>query len=218
MSTEPKTAAKNGDPAPDAPMRKYLFDRSFDDIAAAQRAQERKPVLMKPEQIDALKTEAHDKGFAMGKDAGRDEQTAKLTAVMATVGKNVEGLMKGIDALIAEQETHTRKLVLSIAKKILPDFTARHGLQEIEALLDGAVRDMSREPRLVVRVHETQAEAVTAQVEAIATQRAYTGKVVVLADAGVAAGDCRIEWADGGIERNTQTTMDAIEQTVLPSS
>jgi len=222
LSTEPNITAKAGakktEPAENAPMRKFMFDRSFDEVAIAQRAVERKPVLMKPEQLDELKQEAYDKGLAAGKEAGKEEQATRLAAIMTTVGKNVDTLMQNIDALRHEQDTHTRRLVLAIAKKILPDFTARNGLQEIEALLGDAVRDMGREPRLVVRVNEAQLEAVKAQVEKITAQRAYTGTVVVLADAEIAGGDCRIEWADGGIERNTQTTWDAVEQTVLPSS
>lgn len=222
MSIEPniaaKAEAKRNEPAPDAPMRKFMFDRSFDDIALAQRPAEQKPVLMKPEQIDALKKEARDRGFAEGKEAGKEEQATQLAAIMTTVGKNIDTLMQNIDALRHEQEAHTRQLVMAIAKKILPDFAARQGLQEIEALLGDAVRDMGREPRLVVRVNEAHLDAVKAQVEKITAQRAYTGTVVVLSDAEVAAGDCRIEWADGGIERNTQATWDAVEQTVLPSS
>lgn len=217
MSTEPQPGKTPKEPETSAPMRKFMFDRSFDDVAIAQRAQERKPVLMKPEQIDAMQKEYQDRGFASGKQAGQDEQTAKLTALVATVGRNVEHLMKSLDAVNHEQGLHTRQLVLTIAKKIMPDFTAKNGLGEIEALVSDAVRDMSREPRLVVRVNEAQLEPVNTQVQAITAQRAYTGTVVVMADPGVAAGDCRIEWADGGIERNTQETWAAIEQTILPS-
>jgi flagellar assembly protein FliH len=215
LSTDPTPTAK-AMPAENAPMRKFMFDRSFDDVAIAQRAIERKPVLMKPEQIDAMKKESHDSGFTAGQKAGNEEQLAHVAAIMATVAKNVDALMKNLDALSHEQAVHTRQLVMAIAKKIMPEFTARNGLQEIEVLIDKAVHDMAREPRLVVRVNEAQLDAVNEKIQTITTQRAYSGQVIVLADAGVAAGDCRIEWADGGIERNTQATWDAIETTVLP--
>jgi flagellar assembly protein FliH len=76
---------------------------------------------------------------------------------------------------------------------------------------------MAREPRLVVRVNEAQFDTVNERVQAIATDRAYAGKVIVLADAEVVPGDCRVEWADGGIERNTEATWRAVEQTIIPS-
>jgi flagellar assembly protein FliH len=76
---------------------------------------------------------------------------------------------------------------------------------------------MAREPRLVVRVHEDQFDAVNERVQEIATQRAYAGKVIVLADPDTVPGDCRVEWADGGIERNTAAVWSAVEQTVHPT-
>jgi flagellar assembly protein FliH len=189
-----------------------MFDRSFDDASAAQRAVARKPVLMKPEQIDALKKESHDAGFAAGKNAGKEEQAAMLASIMTVVAKNIDILIKSMGALSREQEDHTRQLVLAIAKKIMPEFTARNGLQEIEALLDKAVRDMAREPRLVVRVNAEHLDAVNEKISALTTQHAYAGQIIVLADAETASGDCRIEWADGGVERSAQATWGAIEQ------
>jgi flagellar assembly protein FliH len=56
------------------------------------------------------------------------------------------------------------------------------------------------------------------KIQNISTQRAFPGKIVILADAEVTSGDCRIEWADGGIERNTSATTKSIEQTLLPPS
>jgi flagellar assembly protein FliH len=133
---------------------------------------------------------------------------------MTRVEKSVEGLMSNITTWHSEQDGHTRLLVLAIAKKIVPDLAARHGLQEIESLLNGAIRDMAREPRLVVRVNDSQLDIVNESIKSITVQHAYAGQVIVIADADTAAGDCRIEWADGGIERSTQATWNAVEQTI----
>ncbi|MDR3424417.1 MAG: FliH/SctL family protein [Alphaproteobacteria bacterium] len=217
MSTEPLLKDKKGMP-PGTPVRKFMFERSFDDAAVVHRAPERKPVLMKPEQIDALKKESYDTGFGAGKTAGKDDQTALLTATLAKVEQNVSVLIEHIGALAQEQEEQIRRLSLAALKKILPTFTAQSGMMEIEALINDTIREMSREPRLVVRVHEGEFDALNERIEEIATKRAYSGKVIVLADDTVAAGDCRIEWADGGAYRDTQKTLNAIAETILPSS
>jgi flagellar assembly protein FliH len=41
------------------------------------------------------------------------------------------------------------------------------------------------------------------KIDTIATRRGFAGKVVLLAETSVAPGDCRIEWADGGVERDS---------------
>ena len=48
----------------------------------------------------------------------------------------------------------------------------------------------------------------------IARTRGFEGRLVVLADPDVAKGDCRIEWADGGLERNQAAIDLAITQAV----
>ena len=202
----------------DAPVRKFMFDHSFDDATVVHRSPERKPVLMKQEQIEALKKESFEVGFEAGKSAGQEEQSAHLVAVLSTVGSNITALIQNLDLLRTEQNGQTRQLVLAIVKKILPEFIARDGLLEIEALLTSTIREMAREPRLVVRIAESQFDVIDERIQVITTQLAYAGKVIVLADATVAAGDCRIEWADGGVERNTQAMLDTIQQTILPSS
>jgi flagellar assembly protein FliH len=197
--------------------RKFMFDRSFDDATVVHRAQERKPVLMKPEQIDALRKEGFDAGFDAGKQADKDEQMVRLSLLMTLIEENITAVVARLDQMAREQEVNARHLVLAIAKKLLPTFTAQNGMQEIEALLAETLREMVREPRLVVRVHEGQFDIINERIQAIAVQRAYPGKVIVLADDDVAAGDCRVEWADGGVERNTQATWRAVEQTIIPT-
>lgn len=200
------------------PIRKFLFDKSFDDVANIHRAQvtERKPVTLRPEQVDALKKEAWDEGFAAGQKAGADEQTHNLMVTLSQLESRMIHLIENFQAVHKAQEASLRAAVLAVARKILPDFTSRHGMQEIESMLAGVIGDMLHEPRLVVRIHESQFDTVNTRIHEITTQKAYAGKVVVLADAEVAVGDCRIEWADGGIERNAEATWQDIEKAVVP--
>ncbi len=200
------------------PVRKYMFDLSFDANAVVSHAPERKPVLMKPDQIDAMKKESFDEGFAAGKKEGLDAQAAALNALLDKIDASMAALVQNLGDLTAEQQAQTRVLALSIAKKIVPYFAERQGMAEIEAVVDDALRDMEREPRLVVRVEEGQFDALNEKIQAIATRRAFCGKVVVIADNGVASGDCRVEWADGGVARDTQATWNTIEKAVHPSS
>lgn len=200
------------------PIKKFLFERSFDDASVVHRSPERKPVLMKPEQIDALKQESYLAGFEAGKAAGLQAQTEQLNTTVAKLDQNLGQIMQNLADLQAQQDHHTRHLVLAIAKKILPDFMSRHGMQEIEPLLAESLRQMAKEPRLVIRVNEQQFEALNEKAQNLATARAFPGKVIVIACAETVLGDCRVEWADGGMERNVAATWNAVEQTLNPEN
>src|SRR5579863_5843784 len=86
-------------------IRKFLFDHSFDQMAdAASRDPARKPMLMKPEQIDALKKESYDSGFAEGKKAGADEQTSQLANVLTRLDERLTNMAGAIHTLRQDYE------------------------------------------------------------------------------------------------------------------
>mgnify|MGYP000884286531 FL=1 len=97
------------------------------------------------------------------------------------------------------QETALRVAVASL-KKFWPQIVQNTGLDVLEKTLREALSNNSTETRMVVRVHDSILDAVIQRLPQIKEQEAFNGKIVVLADANVALGDGKIEWADGGLE------------------
>ena len=67
---------------------------------------------------------------------------------------------------------------------------------------------------MVVRVGADIYEAAKDKLEEIARARGFEGRLVVLAEPAMAPGDCRIEWADGGVARDRAATLAAIDDAV----
>jgi flagellar assembly protein FliH len=79
-------------------------------------------------------------------------------------------------------------------------------------LVADCLHKLHREPRLVVRVAPNLAEALRTDIDALCAEHGFAGRVVILAEDALAGADCRIEWADGGIERDLAKTFADIEQ------
>ena len=219
MFTEPPTPTKAKMAETQQPPRKFMFDVSFDGATAANRPPpERKPVTLKADQLDAIKQEMYESGFSAGRKIAADEHTRQLSELMAAIARNLDHLLANIEQQQQNHDHDIRQVIMAIAKKILPEYTARNGLDEIHKILSEAISEMVHEPRLVVRTHQQQFDAINSHINDVIVKKAYAGKVVVLADADIALGDCRIEWADGGIERNTQSVWNTIESAILPES
>ena len=69
-------------------------------------------------------------------------------------------------------------------------------------------------PHVVVRVNNELYAATRERLEEIARSRGFEGRLVVLGEAEIAPGDCRIEWADGGVIRNQAAVASAIDDLV----
>jgi flagellar assembly protein FliH len=70
-------------------------------------------------------------------------------------------------------------------------------------------------PHIAVRVNDNLYAATREKLDEIARSRGFEGRLVVLAEQDMAPGDCRIEWADGGINRNQASVEAAIGEAVV---
>ena len=57
-------------------------------------------------------------------------------------------------------------------------------------------------------------DAARVKLEEIAQQTGFEGRLVMLAEPDIAEGDCRIEWADGGVTRDRDAAQALIAETV----
>lgn len=202
---------------PDTPIRKFMFDRSFDSAMATDMpVREKRPVPYTEEQIEAIREDARAAGFAAGRQATAEEQARLLNATMERIATQIGALLASAEAERPVREAALREAVLAVAWKVLPDFCKRNGVQEILAIVSRVIGEMASEPRLVVRIGESQFDNVNESVKALGEKHGYAGKIVLLADAALAPGDCRIEWADGGIERNVAALWQSLGNTLAP--
>ena len=117
------------------------------------------------------------------------------------------GYLRGFAAARAEILTEAE---LSSAAALIE----REPLAEISALAKECFRHLVNAPHVAVRVNETQHESVARRIEDIARARGLASGLVVLAESDIRLGDCRIEWADGGINRDRGVTEAAIDEAV----
>ena len=84
-------------------------------------------------------------------------------------------------------------------------------LADIEKLISDCLGPLRSTPHLVVRLHEKDAAAITDTIGKFARESGFEGRFVVLGEPDFQPGDCRIEWADGGIIRDRVKAENAIE-------
>jgi flagellar assembly protein FliH len=51
----------------------------------------------------------------------------------------------------------------------------------------------------VVRINDSLYEPARERIERLAKQSGFEGRLVILAEPDIETGDCKIEWADGGV-------------------
>jgi flagellar assembly protein FliH len=191
---------------------KFLFDVDF---APGANPAER-PV---PPSEHALKlAEAESRGFRDGFAAAEKEiasEVARRSALaFEQIGDALGRLARGLRAVESRLEAEAVEVAVAVGRKLAPELVAREPFAEIAALATDCFRQLAAAPHVVVRVNDALHTTAREQLEEMARTNGFEGRIVVIAEPDIAPGDCRIEWADGGLSRNLAATEAVISEVV----
>ena len=197
-----------------ASARKFLFDLNF-DAASEPATTVAQPTPAEPRFSAAEVDEARRAAFADGQAAG---QTSALRSIEKSAADALQRVGEQTALLLQTQAQTEDKAMRSavasavaILRKLQPELASRKGLVEIEGVLAQCLQTMREEPRFLVRVHDSLLDPLRERLDALSAVSGYEGRIVIIADEAVAFGDCRVEWADGGVERDTARLWREIE-------
>jgi flagellar assembly protein FliH len=175
---------------------KFMFDIDF---SAPDKSREKVSPAEVAQKVAAAEAKAYRDGF----DAGQREAKAESDRRSALALEEIKIAMQGIAARFAgvesRMETEAVDVAVAVARKLCSELIAAEPLGELSGLVSECFSHLVSTPHLVVRVNDQLYEAARERIERLAKPSGFQGRLVILAEPQIAAGDCRIEWADGGV-------------------
>jgi flagellar assembly protein FliH len=175
---------------------KFMFDIDF---SAPDKSREKVPPAEVAQKVAAAEAKAYRDGF----DAGQREAKAESDRRSALALEEIKIAMQGIAARFAgvesRMETEAVDVAVAVARKLCSELIAAEPLGELSGLVSECFSHLVSTPHLVVRVNDQLYEAARERIERLAKPSGFQGRLVILAEPQIATGDCRIEWADGGV-------------------
>lgn len=195
--------------------KRFLFDTSFEPEELAKKTAAYAP---QPQYFDEDLTQARAEGYAEGENAGRAQVLGSIEQdvekCVAAIAEGLADLRQHLDTMQERQTRDAVQVAATLVRKLFPRLAREHGLAEVDNVVAEAMARLREEPRIAVRVTESLLDTVRDRVEAAAKAAGFEGRIVFLADDGLSEGDVRIEWADGGAERDTGRIWQDIEQMI----
>jgi flagellar assembly protein FliH len=190
---------------------KFLFDVDF------APGGDRKQMVALAEHTRLLaeaEEAARRRGYAQAQADAKVEADRRIAAALERIGSGIEAGNAALAAIETRLECEAVEVAVAVAKKLAPALIAHEPFAEIAALASGCFRQMVTSPHIAVRVNDALYETARQMLEPIARACGFEGRLVVLAEPDIAPGDCRIEWADGGIDRDSAKAEAAIAEAV----
>lgn len=201
--------------------QKFLFDRDFDVEKVRQQqlqAEQEQAALVPPppmfdeETLNTARLEAYQQGLRDGLSQAEQSQQQILMGLWDRVGHKLGALLEQDQNRDAQSQSLAIKSAFHIVKKFWSRLQQTSINQDVEQFIAEHLAANNEEARLVLRVNDTQLDAVAAQLPRLKELQGFQGKVITLADDSVMAGDCKIEWADGGSEKLSRHIMQQLDQ------
>ncbi len=176
---------------------KFLFDLDF---AAPDLAKERAATTAQvAQQIVDAETRGYREGFdAAGREA-KAESDRRAALALEEIGIAIKAIAGKFSSVEGRMETEAVDVALAVARKLCSELMAAEPLGEVMALVQDCFRHLTSTPHIVVRINDDLYDAAREHIEQLAKRSGFEGRLVILAEPGISGGDCKIEWADGGV-------------------
>ena len=205
-------------------LKKFLFDTPFDrpekqeeekapEVEESQPEEEAPPTYSE-EEVNT----AREEGFAAGKKEGIAEAANATQHQIMELLKKMEGQYTKLFRIQNESNSATAQdataVAVAVARKVLPDLNRRNALGEVERFAEMALEKVIKEPHVVMRVNPRIHGPLAERIDALIAGKEYVGQIKLMADDGIPVGDCRMEWRNGGGERNLAAKMREIDEII----
>ena len=190
---------------------KFSFDL---DLSGPQRQTQ----VMTEARIDQMRDTARAEGYAEGLAEGERTEVARAAAELTAAGQKIAQtaarVLGSVDAANSQARTEGLEVARAIGTKLAATLMANQPEAEIDGLIAECLSSLERAPHLVVRCHPTLTDKLKEITETHMANAGYTGRLIVLGDPAIRAGDGRLEWADGGLVRDMDAILAEIDRAI----
>ncbi|MGN1079081.1 MAG: hypothetical protein ACI4TE_02795 [Alphaproteobacteria bacterium] len=179
------------------------------------------PVFTQNE-MDAAKNQAREEGRLQGIEEGRE---AAWQEAMVSIEKQNSDTLNAIDAslkeLLARSQNDSQTafttavgFAMAVCRKAVPALSEKNAVGEIRGLLEKNFHFLKDEPKISLRLNPFLADKIKPVLADLVKKESYAGKIAVIRDDSLPAGDCHVEWKNGGLQRNAQDVLNQTEELV----
>jgi flagellar assembly protein FliH len=176
---------------------KFLFDMDF---SAPDKARERPATASEiAQKVAAAEARAYRDGFDAAQREAKAESDRRAALALEAIGMAIQTIAARFSGIETRMETEAVDVAVAVARKLCSELISSEPLGEITGLVRDCFSHLVSTPHLVVRINESLYEVARERIERLAKRSGFEGRLVILAEPEIPSGDCKIEWADGGV-------------------
>jgi flagellar assembly protein FliH len=179
------------------------------------------PPTFSEDDLKAAERDGYQKGFLDGVTEGKNQAESEqatidlaLTEAVSNFAQQYTPLFNLYRQMLRIGAEEVPKVALAIAKKIAGEALAENAYKLIEDISMRCVQTMMHEPKLTITLHASMQKALEEKLASAARSMQLPEDIKVVGDPDIAPPNCRIEWKNGAMLRDTDALWQQVEQVV----
>jgi flagellar assembly protein FliH len=152
--------------------------------------------------IEAAKASSYAAGIEEGRRLQTDHEAVRLATCLDQILAQMQVATIAMRRLEENARNEAVEFAMIFARKLAGRMIETAPLAPIEATARAIFNDIRGTPHVALRVAPDLVDAAKERLSALLKENGIEAKLFVFPDPDIALGDCRIEWADGGIVRD----------------
>jgi flagellar assembly protein FliH len=198
--------------------RSFPFDRAFEvdgrRMAPIERQEATLPLSEHRRLLELAAASAGTAGFERGVAETEMAATARLARAMQAVEGELAALRHRLEDIEEAASVEAIRFAHAFAEKLSAGLLSRLPVDSIENAARHIFADLRGVPHVAVRVAPDLVDSARERLQAVARTSGLESRLIVLGEPEIAAGDVRIEWADGGLVLDRAATAEVIGRAV----
>lgn len=182
-------------------------DAAFEEIATPEPKEKTFTEAEVAEKIKAAEQAAYERGL----------KTARV-GIENTISALLENINNRLMALLADSsraeenaEQEIFALARAVVEKLVPSLTEENAADIVKKFIGENFNNFKNEAKLSFYIHPDIISYAQETIAKLANSYDFEGKIALHKDASIDKADCRIEWENGGVERNSAELGKKIE-------
>lgn len=190
---------------------KFIFDV---DMGSSS-----KQTYSKAEKKSALLiSEARQKGYQEGLIKGKQDESLRVSQEQLSAIKNIaqqcSKILGNQDNIRKEALGNAIDLSKVVGQKLAFQLINKYPEAELNALIIECLSSIEDAPHLLIRCHPDLVDISQQTAQEYMKISGFSGRLIVMGDEQVKLGDGKIEWADGGLIRSSESINEQIEKSI----
>lgn len=157
---------------------------------------------------------AEERGYEQGFKAAQTDSEQIIQGILIDINNKLLSLITDASAAHQTSEKQFMQILKTVVARMIPTMAEENAVEIINSFIATNFKNFNDEPKLSFYLSPEVIKEVQEKIVQLANHNDFEGKIALHKDTSLGISDCRIEWENGGVERNLGNMLEKVDNLI----